>query len=95
VTVLYGVVRPALHQIGALTLDGQHALVTALSAMVREAIEPYGGTLDNVSDDRFSVVFGAPQAHEDHARRALLVALTVQRHWPFLTAAHPLPSQQF
>ena len=92
VTMLAGVVTPALHEIEALTLDSQHAWVTALTTMAREVTEPYGGALSHVLDGRFSVVFGVPQAYEDHAQRALLAALSMQQRWSSFMLKHSQPT---
>jgi class 3 adenylate cyclase/tetratricopeptide (TPR) repeat protein len=42
-------------------------------------VHRYGGTAPQFSGDGFMAVFGAPVTHEDHARRALLAALAIQR----------------
>jgi len=48
-----------------------------LAAMV-DLIFEHGGTLDKVLGDGILAYFGAPVAHEDHARRALSCALKMQ-----------------
>src|SRR5512138_390608 len=49
-----------------------------LSAMV-EVIQQYGGTIDEIIGDAILVLFGAPMAAEDDARRAVLCALGMQK----------------
>jgi class 3 adenylate cyclase len=43
-------------------------------------VQRYGGTLFQVSSEGFLALFGAPVAHEDHARRAVLTALELCQH---------------
>ena len=47
---------------------------SALSEVTR-----FGGRVDKLLGDGFMAVFGAPMAHEDHARRAVLAALEARR----------------
>jgi len=49
-----------------------------LSAMV-EVIQPQGGTIDEIIGDAILVLFGAPVAMEDDARRAVLCALGMEK----------------
>ena len=42
-------------------------------------VQRYGGTLLQVSGEGFLALFGAPVAHEDHARRAVLAALELRQ----------------
>ncbi len=45
-----------------------------------EAVHHYEGTVNQFLGDGFMALFGAPIAHEDDARRAVLAALGIQRH---------------
>jgi class 3 adenylate cyclase len=56
-------------------LDTLHQQVQALYAVVQREAQPYGGTVQPVVGEQVLVVFGAPAAQEDHAQRAVLVAL--------------------
>lgn len=49
-----------------------------LTAMV-EVIQQHGGTIDEIIGDAILVLFGAPVAAQDDARRAVLCALGMQR----------------
>ncbi len=48
-------------------------------------IQRYGGTVDRFTGDGIMAIFGAPVALEDHAYRACLASLDIQRRphaWP-------------
>jgi hypothetical protein len=55
-----------------------HTLRQRFFALVQQAVQGYAGTMQYVVDDRCLVVFGAPVAQEDHARRAVLAALRLR-----------------
>jgi class 3 adenylate cyclase len=59
--------------------DNMHALLNRFFALGLEAVHRYEGTINQFLGDGFMALFGAPIAHEDHARRAVLVALALQR----------------
>jgi class 3 adenylate cyclase len=42
-------------------------------------VRRYGGSAPHFTGDGFMAFFGAPVAHEDHVRRALLAALAIER----------------
>jgi DNA-binding winged helix-turn-helix (wHTH) protein/class 3 adenylate cyclase len=65
--------RPGPRAPGA--LDTLHQQVQALYELVQREAQPYGGTMQPVLGEQVLVVFGAPAAQEDHAQRAVLVAL--------------------
>jgi class 3 adenylate cyclase len=46
---------------------------------VQEVLQDYEGTLIHQASEGFTAVFGAPVAQEDHARRAVLAALTLHQ----------------
>jgi class 3 adenylate cyclase/tetratricopeptide (TPR) repeat protein len=59
--------------------DVMHSLLNAFFEMAAEAIHRYEGTINQFLGDGFMALFGAPLAHEDHARRGALAALEIQR----------------
>jgi DNA-binding winged helix-turn-helix (wHTH) protein/class 3 adenylate cyclase/predicted ATPase len=90
VTIMCGVMSPALPHIAELALDDLYTWVQALEVLVQRLVQPYEGTLYQMAADRFTVVFGAPQAQEDHALRALLAAIALQQQWPEFIQAQVL-----
>ena len=79
VTVLYGTVANATTGLDGTGLDAMHSLMQTLYALVLAEVRQYEGTIQYASDEGFLVLFGAPVAQEDHARRAVLAALGLQR----------------
>jgi hypothetical protein len=60
-------------------LDTLHQQVQALYVVVQNEAQPYGRTMQPVLGEQVLVVFGAPAAQEDHAQRAVLMALRLQQ----------------
>lgn len=58
--------------------EAQVLLDRSLKTMA-EAVETYGGSVSRLQGDGIVGVFGAPTAQEDHALRACLAALSLQR----------------
>ena len=72
------------------------ALQTDLFAVLREAVERYGGFVEKFVGDALMAVFGAPLAHEDDPQRAVRAALdmheganALSQRW-LLRLGHPL-----
>ena len=59
--------------------DGMHELLNRFFEITLAEIHRYEGTVNQFLGDGFMALFGAPLAHEDHARRAALAALGVAR----------------
>jgi class 3 adenylate cyclase len=59
--------------------DAMHALLNRFFETALAEIHRYEGTVNQFLGDGFMALFGAPLAHEDHARRAALAALGVAR----------------
>ena len=55
-----------------------HRVVDRFFALALEEVHRYDGTVNQFLGDGFMALFGAPIAHEDHARRAALAALAVK-----------------
>src|SRR6185503_4650667 len=59
--------------------DAMHDLLNRFFETALVEIHRYEGTVNQFLGDGFMALFGAPLAHEDHARRAALAALGVAR----------------
>jgi class 3 adenylate cyclase/tetratricopeptide (TPR) repeat protein len=59
--------------------DAMHDLLNRFFEAALAEIHRYEGTVNQFLGDGFMALFGAPIAHEDHARRAALAALGVAR----------------
>jgi len=62
-------------QLGAETM---HRLLDRFFELALHDIHRYGGTVNQFLGDGFMALFGAPVAHEDHARRAAHAALALE-----------------
>jgi predicted ATPase/class 3 adenylate cyclase len=59
--------------------EAMHALLNRFFELALDGVHRYEGTINQFLGDGFMALFGAPIAHEDHARRAVLAAVTLQR----------------
>ena len=55
--------------------EHMHTLLNRFFELALEAVHRYEGTINQFLGDGFMALFGAPIAHEDHARRGVLAAL--------------------
>lgn len=69
--------------------EGMHGLLNRFFETALGEIHRYEGTINQFLGDGFMALFGAPLAHEDHARRAVLAALDLCRS----LAARPLEAE--
>lgn len=56
-----------------------HGLLNRFFELALSEVHRYEGTINQFLGDGFMALFGAPIAHEDHARRAALAALGLQK----------------
>jgi hypothetical protein len=59
--------------------EAMHTLLHHFFELALHEVHRYEGTVNQFLGDGFMALFGAPVAHEDHARRAVLAALGLQR----------------
>ena len=57
--------------------EGMHTLIQGFFETALAEVHRYEGTVNQFLGDGFMALFGAPLAHEDHARRAVLAALAI------------------
>jgi class 3 adenylate cyclase len=58
--------------------EHMHTLLNRFFELALDAVHRYEGTINQFLGDGFMALFGAPIAHEDHARRGVLSALALQ-----------------
>ena len=71
--------------------EAMYELMQAFFILAQDIVQCYEGTLTQFEGDSFVVVFGAPLAHEDHARRAVLAALDLKQRLRELPALRRQP----
>jgi class 3 adenylate cyclase/tetratricopeptide (TPR) repeat protein len=59
--------------------EAMHTLLNRFFELALGEVHRYEGTINQFLGDGFMALFGAPIAHEDHARRAVLAAVGLQR----------------
>jgi class 3 adenylate cyclase len=59
--------------------EAMHAMLNRFFELALGEVHRYEGTINQFLGDGFMALFGAPLAHEDHARRAVLAALGIHR----------------
>ena len=91
VTVLCCVLDNAPGLVERLGLDTMHSVMQAIYELAHAEAQHYAGALQEVMGESFLVFFGAPLAQEDHALRAVLTALGLQRR---LHESRALPALQ-
>jgi class 3 adenylate cyclase/tetratricopeptide (TPR) repeat protein len=64
------------HRLGA---EAMHELLNAFFELALTEVHRVEGTINQFLGDGFMALFGAPVAHEDHVRRALLSALGIRQ----------------
>src|SRR5216684_2302790 len=59
--------------------EAMHSLLNRFFDLALAQVHAYEGTINQFLGDGFMALFGAPLAHEDHACRAVLAAVGLQR----------------
>lgn len=79
VTVMYTDIVGSMQLTHALDEERWGVLLDRFLAIAARAVHAYEGTVNQFTGDGLLAVFGAPLAHEDHAHRACLAVLRLQR----------------
>jgi adenylate cyclase len=76
--VLFADVVGSMELASQLDPEAWRRIMARLFALSCDAVHRYEGTVDKFTGDGVMAIFGAPIAHEDHARRACYAALELQ-----------------
>ena len=79
ITVLFVDVQGSTDLASALDPEDFHAVMDGAFDLMLDAVHRWEGTVNQFTGDGIMALFGAPIAHEDHARRACQAALDIQR----------------
>jgi class 3 adenylate cyclase/tetratricopeptide (TPR) repeat protein len=94
VTVLFCDIQGSMELAESMDPELWRALLDRFLGIVSEAVHGYEGTVSRFTGDGAMALFGAPIAHEDHARRACHAALRLRdalaEHGQELRAEHGL-----
>jgi adenylate cyclase len=86
VTVLFADVVHSMDVAAAVGAERLREIMAGLIDRATVVVHRYGGTVDKFTGDGIMAVFGAPVALEDHAFRACMAALDIQRETKRLDA---------
>jgi adenylate cyclase len=86
VTVMFADVVHSMDIAATVGPERLREIMAELVNITTAAVKRYGGTVDKFTGDGIMAVFGAPLALEDHAFRACLAALDIQREIERLAA---------
>jgi class 3 adenylate cyclase/tetratricopeptide (TPR) repeat protein len=75
VTVLFADVKGSLELSEHVNMEEWHRIMDRFFAILSEGVHRFEGTINQFTGDGIMALFGAPLAHEDHARRACYTAL--------------------
>ena len=86
VTVMYTDIVGSMQLTRSLDAERWGFVLDRFLAIAASAVHAFEGTVNQFTGDGLMAVFGAPLAHEDHARRACLAVLELQRDVAALAA---------
>jgi class 3 adenylate cyclase len=78
VTVLFCDIVDSTRRAADIGPEAMHLLLNDFFKLGLAEVHRYEGVINNFLGDGFMALFGAPHAHEDHARQAVLAALAMQ-----------------
>ncbi len=93
VTALSCTLDKTARDLAAAEPDTFHEITRQLFELALAEVKRYGGTITQFLEDGFFALFGASMVHEDHARRAVLAALAIQRHFHLYMTQAPDPHE--
>ena len=73
--------------------ETMHLVLNQFFDLALSAVHRYEGTINQFLGDGFMALFGAPIAHEEHARRAVLAALELKRQLLIYNAIENRPQE--
>src|SRR5262249_3990475 len=82
VTVLFADVMGSMELAEESDPEGWRRIMDRFFSILCAGVHRFEGTVDKFTGDGIMAIFGAPVAHEDHARRACYAALHLQRELP-------------
>jgi class 3 adenylate cyclase len=78
-TVLFVDVLASMELAGSVDAERWHRVMDRFFGILSDGIHAFGGTINQFTGDGVMALFGAPVAHEDHARRACAAALDLRQ----------------
>src|SRR5207249_8138775 len=75
VTVLFADVKGSMELAERVDPEAWHRILDRFFAILADGVHRFEGTVNQFTGDGIMALFGAPLAHEDHARRACAAAL--------------------
>lgn len=78
VTVLFADVKGSMALAEEVDAEDWHRILDRFFAILGEGVHRFEGTINQYTGDGIMALFGAPIAHEDHARRACYAALALR-----------------
>ncbi len=75
VTVLFADVKGSMELAAQVDAEALHRILDGFFTILAEGVHRFEGTVNQFTGDGIMALFGAPIAHEDHARRACHTAL--------------------
>ena len=79
VTVMFCDIANSTQIAARIGAEAMHQRLNRFFELTLAKVHRYEGTVNQFLGDGFMALFGAPIAHEDHARRALLSAMAIQQ----------------
>jgi len=79
VTIMFADVKGSMELADEVGPEEWHSILDRFFELLSEGVHRFEGTVNQYTGDGIMALFGAPIAHEDHARRACYAALHLQK----------------